>query len=477
MNAEDLRPFQKKFIRAVENPQYDCCCLSLPRGNGKSTLAGFLLARAMTPGDRLFQAGKEHVLVSGSLEQARIVFRVMRDILEPLGGYRWVDSTQRIGATHLATNSRLRVISSSAKHSFGLLGVGLAILDEPGALENVGGSLLADSLFTSVSKPDSPIKLVMIGTLAPSTSGWWHDVVEDGTNGSIFVMSLQGRRERWESMTEVNRVNPLAAISPTFKAKLREERDKARRDSRLKARFLSYRLNLPSMDESEVLLTVDDYETMTSRPVPERQGQPIVSLDLGSGRAWSAATAAWQTGRVEALAICPGIPSIADQERRDRVSPGTYQNLVDRGLLQMAEGRRVQPPAVLWDVIKATWGTPVNVICDNHRIAELRDAVRGDTPIEPRVTLWSQSSYDIRALRRGIVDGPLVIAEESRPLVATSLSAAMVQNDTSGNVRMLKRGHANAGRDDVAASLILLGGAYQRAEEQEPVREMAHVVV
>ena len=68
-------------------------------------------------------------------------------------------------------------------------------------------------------------------------------------------------------------------------------------DSRLKARFLSYRLNRPSGDESEVLLTVGDWEKVTAREVPERQGRPIVGVDLGGGRAWSAAVALVESQR------------------------------------------------------------------------------------------------------------------------------------------------------------------------------------
>ena len=56
------------------------------------------------------------------------------------------------------------------------------------------------------------------------------------------------------------RVNPLAKVDANTRRKLREERDAARRDTRLKARFLSYRMNVPTADESELLLSVDDFE-------------------------------------------------------------------------------------------------------------------------------------------------------------------------------------------------------------------------
>ena len=105
------------------------------------------------------------------------------------------------------------------------------------------------------------------------------------------------------------------------------ERDAARRDSRLKARFLSYRLNVPTSDESEVLLTVADWEMVEGREVPPREGRPMVAADLGSGRAWSAAVSLWPNGRLEALALAPGIPNLESQERRDRVPSGNISGV------------------------------------------------------------------------------------------------------------------------------------------------------
>ena len=117
---------------------------------------------------------------------------------------------------------------------------------------------------------------------------------------TTYVQALQGKVEAWDTWAEIRRCNPLTAISGDFRKRLLVERDAARVDSRLKARFLSYRLNRPSGDESEVLLTVGDWECVTAREVPEREGRPIVGVDLGGGRAWSAAVALYSNGRVEA---------------------------------------------------------------------------------------------------------------------------------------------------------------------------------
>ena len=253
-------------------------------------------------------------------------------------------------------------------------------------------------------------------------------------------------------------MNPLAAVDARFRAKLLQERDAARRDPRLKARFLSYRLNVPTAEESAVLLTVDDWTDTTARRVPEPDGKPIVGVDLGAGRAWSAAVALWRNGRTEAVAVAPGVPSIADQERRDRVSRGTYQRLVDNGTLTVADGLKVPPPSVLLDRIRP-WG-PQFVTCDRFRFDELTDHA-GRLPIVPRVTRWSEASADVRALRRMAADGPLSVERGSRSILQASLSVATVAHDDSGNSRILKRGD-NAARDDVAAALALAAGAVSR---------------
>ena len=140
-----------------------------------------------------------------------------------------------------------------------------------------------------------------------------------GTQGSVHVQLYQGAVDTWDSWQTIRKANPLAAVDAGFRAKLLAERDAARKDSRLKARFLSYRLNIPSADESSMLLTVQDFQLALARPVPERKGKPVVSVDLGAGRAWSSATAVWRSGRTECFAVCSGIPSVTELEKRDQV--------------------------------------------------------------------------------------------------------------------------------------------------------------
>ena len=115
MMDEKLRPFQRRFVKAVESSSYDTVALSAPRGLGNTFLAGHVLARALMPGDKLNQPGAEYVLGAASLDQARMTYAFVRAALEPTGEYRFIDSTTRLGITHKASNTKLRAISSNAK--------------------------------------------------------------------------------------------------------------------------------------------------------------------------------------------------------------------------------------------------------------------------------------------------------------------------------------------------------------------------
>ena len=464
-----LLPFQRRFIKAVYSAQILTALLSLPRGNGKSSLSGRLLSHALTPGDPLFQAGAEYVLISGSIEQCRIVFNVVRKQIEPTGEYRFIDSATRCAALHTPTNTRLRVHGSNAKTAMGFLNVPLVVWDEPGAAEENKGQRMLEAIETAQGKPGSRLKFIAIGTLAPASRGFWHDLVASGRGESRHVTLYQGDYDTWDKWPTIRRANPLMSKFPESRAKLLEERDAARVDPVKKAQFLKYRLNYPARNELETVIEPELWKAAVNRPLAERDGAAIVGVDLGAGRAWSAAVAMWRSGRVEALAFAPGIPSIEDQERRDAVSGGLYTRLVDSGALLVAQGARVPPASIFMHEIMMRFGLIECIICDRFRIAELQDAADAagfGGLIEARVTMWMQSSEDIRAFRALAIDGhrdcKLSIDPDSAPLITASLANAEIEHDTSANMRLRKVGVNNRARDDVAAGLVLAAGELQR---------------
>ena len=62
-----LRKFQKEFVDKVLNRKIRTAILSMPRGNGKTTLVASLAVRFLTPGDPMFGAGTESYIVAASV--------------------------------------------------------------------------------------------------------------------------------------------------------------------------------------------------------------------------------------------------------------------------------------------------------------------------------------------------------------------------------------------------------------------------
>ena len=441
-----LLPFQRRFLRAAFAPGVEIAALCLPRAQGKSTLAAHLLARSLTPGDSLFHAGADNKLVAGSFAQARVVFRVLRSELGE-AGYRYENSNQSIKAEHSKSRTRVTVHGANARTLYGFLGVRLLVVDEPAAVTDDMWSALA----TSAGK--TRMLILCVGTIAPAAKPhWWPELIARGSRPGVHVTLVQGNRATWDRWPTIRRANPLVSVNPILRKTLLRERDAARRDERLRARFLSLRLNLPTGDAETELIATHEWERMLSRPVLTREGAAVLGIDLGASRSWSAATLMWRNGRTEVYASVPGVPSLADQERRDGLPAGILQELVDTGVMAVAHGQRVADIDVLLDRLPAV--SYEAVVADRFALMTLADALaaRGFPDPEFLTNQWSTASDAVAAFRRVVLDGPMTMAA-GRLLATLSVSHARVEPDTSGNVRMKKQHRRN--RDDVAQSMVL----------------------
>ena len=302
-------PFQKRFLGWAMKPDIALAALSCPRGNGKSWTSHLVLNEVL-PGGKLHVAGGESILLAGSMNQARAVFGFLRDRHRceqhtdrkcQTCGLRWTDSYQRIGVVHWPTDTKITVRGRTGKLAFGLTNCPVIVGDEPAAWEVSGGQEMIDALVTAAGKTKQ--LLVLVGTLAPGVDGgWWRELIAAGNQPGIYVQSHAADPAKWNHWREALRVNPVARVNPLLRQALRRELDEAKRDSRAKARWMSFRLNVPSADEISVLLTVSEFERVLDRDVPLRVGRPTVGVDCGAGRAWSAATATWANGRTESIA-------------------------------------------------------------------------------------------------------------------------------------------------------------------------------
>ena len=460
-SGDGLLPFQAAFVAAItrQNRPPSIAALSCPRGNGKSYLAGNLIARSVTPGDLLFEPGVENILVAGSTNQARIVLEFARAALGEAAGYRWSND----GVTHLASRARVRVISSDNRRALGLgAHVRLIICDEPAAWAPTAGRRLWDAMQTSLGKRKTTI--IAIGTLAPGpTQGpgaWWFDFVTQGSGEGRHVALLQADPEKWEDFDEVLKCNPVAAINPYLKHALEREHKAALESDRAARTFRNFRLNIPG-DPVDVqpLITTAEFARVCARPVPQVEGAPIIGIDLGGTRSWCGAGALWPNGRIEAWAIAPGTPTLAEQEQEDQVADGSYMELVKSGGLSVDEGRAV--PSVE-RVLARIWAwEPSAIVSDSYRAPELHKAVQGRVRVIERARGGAESTSNIQSLRSLLLDSQAGVTESSRALLAAAFAQTTLKIGEGGETKVGKLSQRRS-RDDAAAALLLAAGEQAR---------------
>ena len=459
--ADGLLPFQSSFVAAICRKEHpvSIAALSTPRGNGKSWLAGALVARSLTPGDPLHEFGVENVLVAASRAQASIVLDFTRNLLADEVGYRWrVD-----GVEHLGSRARVKVISSDSRRAMGLgANVRLAVCDEPGSWAPQSGRRLWDAVCTGLGK--RKMTIIAIGTLAPSPlqgpASWWPSFVASGSGDGRHVALLQADPERWSDFDEVLRVNPVAAINPHLRRTLEREHKAALASDRAARTFKQFRLNIPGDPvEAQPLVTTAEWERVVARPVPACEGKPVIGVDLGGNRSWSAAAAIWPSGRIESWALAPGSPSLASQERDDQVAEGTYSELVRSGGLSVDAGRAVPGVARL---LSRIWSwEPSAVIADSYRTAELHKAVEGRVRVIERARGGGESTSNVQSLRSLLLDTQSGVVAESRALLGAAWAQTTLTVDNSG-ITKVKKIDQRRSRDDASSALLLAAGELAR---------------
>ena len=468
-----LPRFHADLVERIFAPDVELVAVSLPRGSAKTWLAANLATQAVSPGSPTFNAGVEVLGVSASLEQSRVMLQFVREALaDREDEYRWLESGQRLAVTHKASGTRLRILSSSGKRAMGLANFSTIYGDEPGSWEERGGALMYDALRTSLGKLPGQ-RLVLIGTRAPASEGsWWPTLLDTGSGpGTVVEVRSAPDGQPWDKWATVAAVNPLIRANPSLRKTILRERDEARRNDALRPAYEAYRLNRQIDVRSEVLVEAEAWRKVEARPVPPRQGRPVVAIDVGAERSWSAAWILWPNGRSEALALCPGVPDIRERERQDAQPAGLYGKLVNDGALIVDEARRMARIEVLVDWVFASGLAPVAIYADRFLEGQLRDAIAGRCELVIRKTRWSESTADIAAFRQIALDGPLAIAPESKALIRVALSAAHVRSE-EGSTRLVKQRQRRA-RDDVAVAGVLCAGAWMRTMQRPalpPVR-------
>ena len=276
---------------------------------------------------------------------------------------------------------------------------------------------------------------------------------------------LQADPEKWTDFDEVLRVNPVAAINPFLKQTLEREHAAALESDRAARTFRQFRLNIPGDPvDTQPLISSPEWERVCARPVPECEGAPIIGVDLGGSRSWSAACALWPNGRIEAWAIAPGVPSLAEQEKEDQVPDSTYSELVVAGGLSVDAGRAVPDVGRLLSRIWAL--EPSAIVCDSYRVAELHKAVQGRARVIERARGGAEATSNVQAVRALLLDSESGVTLESRALLAAAFAQTTLKIGEGGETKVGKLSQRRS-RDDAAAALLLAAG--EQARRPAPV--------
>ena len=293
-----------------------------------------------------------------------------------------------------------------------------------------------------------------------------------GSGDGRHVSLLQADSDRWEDFQEVLKCNPVAAINPFLRRALEREHKVALASDRAARTFKQYRLNIPGDPlETQPLITTAEWARVCARSVPGIEGAPIVGLDLGGTRSWSAAAAIWPSGRIEAWALAPGVPSLSQQEREDHVHEGTYSELVRSGGLAVDVGRAV--PGIE-RLLSRVWAwNPSAIVCDNYRAPELHQAVGGRVRIIERARSGGESTSNIQSLRSRLLDSEAGVSESSRALLGAAWGQTNLVVGPDGLAKVTKLDERRS-RDDAAAALLLAAG--EKARRPAPVELRGAVI-
>ena len=472
--SDGLLPYQQEFVNAINRKEDrpEVSALSVGRGNGKTHLAGAMLARALRPSyDPLYVEGAESVLVSASRPMAALTLEAARQVIGEDPDFRW----RADGCMHLKTRTRCRVLSSDSRRAYGLgAALNLAVLDEPGSFAPTSGERLWLALLGSLGK-NSSARIVACGTLAPgAVGGWWQKFVEGGSAPGKHVQLIQGDEATWRDWKAVLKANPCTSINANLVRTLKREHAEALESDRAASNFLRFRMNInhPEALAAQPIITVDEFARICERPIPERVGRPIGAVDLGGGRSFSAACLLWpESNRVEVWAQAAGDRTLEVMEQEDQQPPDTYRAMVREGGLSISKDRAVPD---VGELLERMWPLePSVLLCDSFRADELRSVVAGRVAVKERARGGGETAGNIAALRARLLDFGAGIAPESRGLLSHGFRESSMVINAAGEVRIVKKSERRS-RDDGLAALLLCAGFASRRPAQVAMRG-AHI--
>ena len=472
-----LWPWEVDVLRRIEALPGGELGLTVAAGAGKTTLSAAVCAAAVA--GPLAQPRGTVIGVAGSFTQALILADHVQAFLKPITDAdpdRWrvlrsesaaLVEDRQTGASFRAREASARTLHGSAPS--------LIVADEPAQMQPTQSAAIYSAIRSRLGKlPGS--RLFAIGTRAADPQHWFSRLLK--RSGIVYAADPEAD---WADPATWEAANPSLVHLPELRKVYAREAAEAAADPSLLPPFRALRCNMGAVDhEVAVLLESADWQRCEVDLLPQAAGAAVWGVDLSGGdaRPMAGIAAFWPaTGRVEALAAFPELPSLADRSRTDAAD---YQTMnADGDLLVM--GRRVVPVADLIREALRRFGRPARIVADYHAERELRQALdAADFPAAVLVTASMGGLKDspgrVRDFRRSVKGGK--VWAKPRLLIRQSLANARTVSDSMGEERLIKggvSGRRRTARDDVAVSIVAAVSEGARMPAQAP-RRRRHAV-
>lgn len=468
-----LAQFQRQFIDGAVNKNTAMACLSVGRGNGKSTLtAGLGLGALLGIWDD--QPRREILVAARVRDQASVVFTYVLGLIASLPeelqeqiivrrGARLEFEYEGNGGGHI-----LRCIAAEPKNALGTSPT-LAIMDERGHWHDDKGDDLEAALLSGLGKRGG--QCYMISTSASSDThsfSQWLDAPPEGAYVQEHRPEVGLPADDVDSLMVANpgAVEGIGSSLEWLQAQAR--RAIARGGSSLSSFRLYNRNERVSGERRDMLIDVDTWLDCEVGELPPREGPLIVGVDLGGSSSMSAAVLYWpETHRMESFGAFPNEPNLEDRGHRDGVR-GRYVEMEQRGELVTLGGSIVPADKFLALIARKTDGYPIACLTsDRYRQSEFEEAMRKAglrVPVVWRGMGWRDGAEDVERFRQAVFDDQVKALPSM--LMRSALSDAVTISDVSGNAKLAKA--RSLGRIDPAAAAVLAVAEGRRLLGRKP---------
>ncbi|MYE82932.1 MAG: hypothetical protein F4X36_14065 [Gammaproteobacteria bacterium] len=448
--------WQRRFLKEALAPGIREAGLSVARKNGKSGLiAAMLLACLRGP---LASSTWRGVVASMSGRLATELREAIRATANLSGIQVNVKQTPPPGVITTPAGPRLDILAAD-KATGHALGADLVIVDEAGLMPE-NQRPLWEALMTCVSGRNGRLVAISIQGDGPmfrelklradDPTVCWHEYSTDGT-------------EDFTDEAVWHRANPGLADGIKSIEYMRDMARRAAATPAVQSTFRAYDLNAPQSPSRELLVTMQQWQSVVVDQAAPRAGWCVMGFDLGGSSSMTAAAAYWpESGRLEVRGAFPGVPDIEERGRQDAVG-NRYARMEMRGELKVYPGVRTTPvQAFLRDFLEGLRGEDIKaIVADRYREAEALDVfeqcrVLGKASL--RGVGWKDASHDVRAFQRAVIDRHLQIEENL--LLESAIMESALATDPAGNQKLDKA--RSEGRIDAATAATLAVGEAER---------------